>query len=318
MSIVAFASERLKVIIGVDTHKSVHVAVAISVLGARLGSAPFDADTAGYAALLEWARSFGDVIAVGIEGTGSYGAGLASFTRRQSVKVVECNQCDRRKRRRDGKSDTLGAETAARSVLAGTATAVPKHADGAAEMVREIKIAKDTAVKARSAAIITLKTIIVNAPAALREVLAVLGDRQLLETCAAMTPGAMIDTTASARHTLRALARRYHQLEAEVREHEAVLDQITATAVPTLRDAYGIGPDCAAEMMIVAGDNPDRITSEAAFAKLVGVCPIPRSREQNLTNYQLRVNHRPPLSSHFVAPAGLEPATKRLEVHRTT
>ena len=87
MSIIALAIERLKVIVGVDTHKSVHVAVAISVLGARLGSAPFDAYTAGYAALLEWARAFGDVIAVGIEGTGSYGAGLASFTRRQSIKV---------------------------------------------------------------------------------------------------------------------------------------------------------------------------------------------------------------------------------------
>ena len=166
MNSIALVVDGLKVVVGVDTHKSEHVAVAISTLGARLGSAPFPATTAGYQALVEWARSFGEARSVGIEGTGSYGAGLTSFVRRQGIKVVECNQSDRRKRRRDGKTDTLDAETAARSVLAGIATAVPKHADGSAdpkhadgsaEIVRQSNIAKDTAVKALSAAIITLK-----------------------------------------------------------------------------------------------------------------------------------------------------------------
>jgi transposase len=292
MSSMTRIDENRKVIVGVDTHKSTHVAFAISDLGTSLGTESFDANTAGYGALIEWSRSFGEVTAVGIEGTGSYGAGLESFIRRQGIKVVECNQCDRRKRRRDGKTDTLDAEVAARSVLAGTATAIPKHADGAAEMVREIKIAKDTAVKARSAAIITLKTLVVNAPAVLREQLSLLGDRDLIETCAAMIAGPLIDTDASIRYSLRALALRFLLLEQETNEHEKVLDLITADAVPTLRDAYGIGPDCAAEMMIVVGDNPDRIRSEAAFAKLVGVCPIPASSGVTNRHRLYRGGHR--------------------------
>lgn len=100
----------------------------------------------------------GTIEAFGIEGTGSYGVGLASFVRRNAVRVVEVSHCDRRKRRSAGKSDTIDAEAAARSVLAGIATALPKTADGAAEIVRQIKVARDTAVKARSAAIITLKS----------------------------------------------------------------------------------------------------------------------------------------------------------------
>jgi len=127
------------VIVGVDTHKHVHVAVAISPLGVRLADCSVSADRAGYTALVAWARSLGVVDAFGIEGTGSYGVGLASHVRRNAIKVVEVSHCDRRKRRNNGKSDTIDAEVAARSVLAGLATAVPKTADGAAEMVRQIK-----------------------------------------------------------------------------------------------------------------------------------------------------------------------------------
>jgi transposase len=165
----ALTSPATTVIIGVDTHKEVHVAVALDRLGARVGSCSATADRAGYAELVAWARTFGPIGAFGIEGTGSYGVGLASFVRRQAIRVIEVSHCDRRTRRNNGKSDTLDAETAARSVLAGIATAVPKTADGAAEMVRQIKVARDTAVKAKTAAIITLKTLIVNAPGELRE-----------------------------------------------------------------------------------------------------------------------------------------------------
>ena len=147
------------------------------------------ADRAGYAHLVAWARERGIVESFGMEGTGSYGAGLASFVRRHAIRVVEVNHCDRRKHRNNGKSDTIDAETAARSVLSGIATAVPKTADGASEMVRQIKIARDTTVKARSAAIITLKTLIVNAPGELREVLEPLTDRKLIDRCAALQSG---------------------------------------------------------------------------------------------------------------------------------
>jgi transposase len=289
---VALVDRSTWVIVGVDTHKHVHVAVAINLLGARLGTCSAPADRAGYTELLTWARTLGTLEAFGIEGTGSYGVGLASFVRRQAVRVVEVNHCDRRKRRNNGKSDTIDAETAARSVLAGIATAVPKTADGASEMVRQIKIARDTAVKARSAAIITLKTVIVNAPSELREVLEPLTDRKLIEGCATLEPGDLIDPTAAVQHALRALARRWLSLSVEIGTHDAVLDAITLIAAPGLREAFGIGPDSAAEMMIVAGDNPERIRSEAAFAKLCGACPIPASTGVTNRHRLFRGGHR--------------------------
>ena len=280
------------VIIGVDTHKYVHIAVAIDLVGARLGSCSASADRTGYAELVAWARALGAIGAFGIEGTGSYGVGLASFVRRQAIRVVEVSHCDRRKRRNNGKNDTIDAETAARSVLAGIATAVPKTADGAAEMVRQIKVARDTAVKARSAAMITLKTLIVNAPGDLREALEPLTDRPLIQRCARLLPGAIADTVASTKHALRALASRWLALSTEIDTPDQALDAITAAAAPTLRAAFGIGPDSAAEMMIVAGDNPTRVRSEAAFAKLCGACPIPASSGVTNRHRLFRGGHR--------------------------
>lgn len=280
------------VIVGVDTHKQTHVAVAINRLGARLGTCSAPADRAGYAALVDWARALGTVETFAIEGTGSYGVGLASFVRRAAIRVVEVNYCDRRRRRNRGKDDTLDAESAARSALAGTATAVPKSADGAAEMIRQLKIARDTAVKARSAALIALKTLLVNAPGALREALEPLGDRPLLARCAHLVPGPVTAPEAAVKHALRALAKRWRLLADEIAEHDALLDTLTAEAAPTLRAAFGIGPDAAAEMLIVAGDNPERIRSDAAFAKLCGACPIPASSGVTNRHRLFRGGHR--------------------------
>ena len=159
------------VIVGVDTHKHVHVAVAIDSWGIRLRDHAFVVDSGGYQALITWAETHGRIDAFGIEGTGSYGAGLARAVRRAGHRVVEVNRGDRRTRRAAGKSDTLDAEVAARSVLAGQSTAIPKTADGAVEMMRQLKITRDTAVKARTTAMNTLKQIIVHAPPALREAL---------------------------------------------------------------------------------------------------------------------------------------------------
>src|SRR4051812_38143191 len=195
-SIARSQSER-KVVIGVDTHKHLHVAVALDELGGRLGELTIGADSAGYAALASWAERLGRTRAFGIEGTGSYGAGLASFLRRRGHSVVEVDRGDRRGRRANGKSDTLDAEAAARAVLAGSAAAIPKSADGVCEMIRQVKIARDTAVKARTQALITLKCIVVNAPAELREQLAALADKALLDRCAGFRRGPIESTTAS-------------------------------------------------------------------------------------------------------------------------
>ena len=219
-----------EIVVGVDTHKHLHVAVALDELGARLGELTIGADRVGYAALACWSERLGRARAFGIEGTGSYGAGLASFLRRAGYKIVEVDRGDRRGRRSNGTSDTLDAEAAARAVLAGSAAAVPKSADGVCEMICQVKIARDTAVKARTQALITLKCIVVNAPAELREQLAPLPDKALLDRCAGFRRGPVESTTASAKHTLRALARGWLELAGEITEHDRVLDQLTRTA----------------------------------------------------------------------------------------
>jgi transposase len=279
-------------VVGVDTHTSAHVAVALTTLGARVAACRAPATQAGYAALLAWAAGLGPVAAFAVEGTGSYGAGLASYLRRHAMRVVEVSGVDRRKRRRDGKDDTLDAEAAARSLLAGTSTAVPKTADGVAEMVRQLKIARDTAVKARASAMIALKQLLVNAPPELRETLEPLTDAPLLERCVRLVPGELRTPAASVRHALRALARRCRLLSEEIATHDTALDALTAAVVPTLRAAFGIGVDVAAEMLIVAGDNPERIRSEAAFAKLCGACPIPASSGVTHRHRLFRGGHR--------------------------
>lgn len=280
MSMVAEAPAAAKLIVGVDTHKHLHVAVAIDSFGARLGSLTVAADRAGYAALEAWAVSLSPTPAFGIEGTGSYGAGLASHLRRCGHRVVEVNRGDRRTRRANGKSDTIDAELAARAVRSGQASAVPKTADGASEMLRQVKIARDTAVKSRMQAIIALKCLIVNTPPELRELLDPLADKKLIDRCASLRPGPIAAPLAAAKHALRSLARRWLDLAAEIAGHDRILDQLTRATNPTLRDGFGIGPDTAAEMLIVFGDNPDRIHSEAAFAKLCGTAPVPASSGQ--------------------------------------
>ena len=265
--------EARTVIVGVDTHKHVHVAVAIDTRGIRLGDQSFVADSGGYRALITWADTHGRIKAFGIEGTGSYGAGLA----RAGHRVVEVNRGDRHTRRAVGQSDTVDAESAARSVLAGQATATPQTGDGVVEMIRQLKIARDTAGKARTAAMVTLKQIGVNAPPHLRAALHALTDHRLLTRGAALRPGPLDTPTAAATHTLRALARRWLALAEEIATHDQHLTRLTTEAAPTLLEGFGVGAHTAAQMLIIFGDTPDRIRSEAACATLGGACPIPAS-----------------------------------------
>lgn len=281
-----------RVIIGVDTHKYVHVALAIDELGASLASRSFVADSSGYTELIDWALAFGGKATFGIEGTGSYGAGLASAVRRRDIGTIEVVRTDRRDRPLRGKSDTIDAENAARAVLAGQATAIPKTADGAVEMIRQVKVAKDIAVKARTAAMISLKQVIVNAPSELREELQPLSKMALINRCAGLRPGQVTTILASSKYTLRAIARRWQQLNEEITAHEKVLAQLTAQTAPDLSARFAVGPDTAAEMLIVAGDNPDRVHSEPAFAKLCGVAPIPASSGMTTRHRLNRGGHR--------------------------
>jgi transposase len=261
-----------KVVVGVNTHKYVHTAAVVDVVGGLQASISIAADRGGYEQLITWAAGYGHVLGFGVEGTGSYGAGLASHLRRHGHKVVEVNRPDRRVRRQRGKSDPIDAENAARAVLAGTATATPKNAEGTVEMIRHTKIARDTAVKARTQAMVTLKALLVTVPDELREQLTGLSKMALLERCAGLRPGPMSSTVASAKRALRALARRWLDLDQEIKEHDILLEQLTTQQAPELVNTFGIGADTAAEVLIVVGDNPERIHSQAAFVGvLIGV-----------------------------------------------
>jgi hypothetical protein len=304
---------RRRVVIGVDTHKYLHVAVALDDIGGRLGTRSFPADTDGYAQLLDWAATFGArALVFAIEGTGSYGAGLTSAVRRRDIGVVEVLRTDRRDRRLRGKSDTLDAENAARAALAGNATSVPKSNDGVVEMIRQIKVAKDVAVKARTAAMITLKAVLVTAAPDLREQLQPLSKMALIDRCAGLRPGTVATVTAATKHTLRSIARRWQHLNEEIKTHEALLAELTSQLVPQLVAAFGVGADTAAEMLIVAGDNIDRVRSEPARARLCGVAPIPAS--SGMTN-----RHRLNRGGHRQANAALYRAViVRMQHHEPT
>ena len=282
-----------EIIIGIDTHKEAHAAVAINGLGARLGAMTLLASSRGYHEMESWAQSLGPVRAFGIEGTGSYGAGLARFLQERGHNVIEVNRPNRQIRHQHGKNDPLDAENAARAVLSGQARAAPKSGTSSVEMIRHLKVARDTAVKSRTQAMVTLKTIIVNAPAALRESLdGLTGKMTLIRHLAALRPGAMTSPTASAKATLRALARRWLMLDAEIKSHDANLDALTTACAPTLKEAHGMSTGTAAEMLILVGDNPERIRSEAAFAKLCGACPIPASSGKTSRHRLNRGGHR--------------------------
>ncbi|QNI06580.1 IS110 family transposase [Mycobacterium kubicae] len=281
-----------RVVVGVDTHKDVHAAAVVDVGGALLATASFGADREGYRALIEWAAQFGTVLRFGIEGTGSYGRGLASAVRRHGHEVIEVARPNRQDRHRRGKSDLFDAENAARAVLAGQAEAIPKTADGAVEMIRHLKVAKDAAVKARTAAMQSLKAVLITAPAELRETLQPLPDTALLRRCAALRPGQLTSVTAAAKYSLRAIAQRWHNLHAEITAHEQLLGRLVDQLAPRLTATIGIGPDNASQLLLALGDNPARLHSEAAFAKLCGVCPIPASSGKTVRYRLNRAGHR--------------------------
>jgi len=278
--------EPARVIVGVDTHKDEHVAVAIDQLGVRLGEHRIPTTPAGYRNLDRWAGGLGGVVAFGVEGTGSYGAGLSRFLAQCDRRVIEVSRPDRSLRRRLGKSDSIDAESAARSVLAGTATGTPKSGAGNVEMIRALSIARGSAVKARKQASNQINSLVVTAHAGLRDLLIGLSTGRLVKRCSSFRPGKVTTPVSAAKFTLRSLARRCQNLTAEVRMLDAELKRLTEETAPGLTGAYCIGPNTAAALLITAGDNPERMKSEAAFAALCGVSPVPASSGKT-TRYRL-------------------------------
>jgi transposase len=270
------------VILGVDTHLDLHVGVAVDHLGRRLGKASVPTTAKGYEELLRWAEGFGPVGRVGIEGTSSYGAGLARHLAAKGIEVLEVERPERQRRgsRRNlqKKSDPSDAEAAARAVLAGEASGVPKSADGTVEMIRTLRSVRRSAIKARTQAANQLQSLRLTAPEELRHRLRGLSTKELVSVAARFRLGdAPRDVPAATRFALRSVARRYEALSEEIAELEALIDLLVAQAAPELLSLPGIGTDNAATLLIVAGDNPRRLGSEASFASLCGVSPIEAS-----------------------------------------
>ena len=263
---------------GVDTHLDVHVAAALDPLGTLLGSEPFATTPAGYKQLLGWLEGFGDVGKIGIEGTGSYGAGLARFLRRRGVEVIEVDRQNRQARHRSGKSDPLDAIEAARAALGGRAKGHAKSKDGAVEAIRVLVIAKRSARQARVKALTQMRHLTVPAPDQLRCRLKGLTVPTLVAEGVKLRPGRSTDPVTSAtKASISSLAHRIQSLEREIDELDELLAPLLAVTAPDLLALFGVGPDTAAALLVTAGDNPERLRSEAAWAHLCGVSPLQAS-----------------------------------------
>ena len=278
------AGSQREVIGGVDTHKDTHTAAVIDTAGRLLGSRCFAATGAGYAALLAWLATFGRLVLVGVEGTGVYGAGLAEHLQRAGVALVEVDRPDRKSRRFTGKSDPLDAEAAARAALGRVRTGQPKQRGGPVDALRTLRVARRSAMQHRGDVIRQLKALVVTAPEQLRAQLRALPDTALIRTCAALRPAvgdpldlAVAEPTIAAKVSLRTLARRWQQLTDEISDLDALILPLVAALNPDLLARHSIGPDTAGQLLVTAGNNPDRLHSEAATAALTGTCPVPAS-----------------------------------------
>jgi transposase len=277
MTSVSMPQANDRVIVGVDTHADLHVAVALDPIGRVLGQLELVTAPPGYGQLLGWAHGFAPEVTFGIEGTGSYGAGLARYLADAGCSVIEVSRPNRQLRRLRGKSDPIDAEAAARSVLAGQASCVPKADQAQVGMIGTLRIARRSALKMRTQAVNQMRAVVVTAPEALRHQLRDLPTARLAAISVALRPGAVTTPAAATKLTLRCLATRYQALTSELQVLDAELARLTLEVAPALCELKGVGPDVAGALLVAAGDNPERLRSEAAFASLCGVSPVPAS-----------------------------------------
>jgi len=265
---------------GVDTHLDLNVAAALDPVGGLLEVAEFPATAAGHRRLLGWLAGFGPVTRVGVEGTGSYGAGLARYLRTAGVEVVEVDRPNRQARRRAGKSDPLDAIEAARAALSGRASGAAKTRDGNVEAIRALVVAKRSARSTKIATLNQIRHLSFTAPEQLRERLKGVSRQQLAARAAALRPSQRegADPVMTATKTaIRLLGRRVLALDEEKARIDALLSGLVIQTAPELLTLHGVGIDTAATLLVTAGDNPGRLRSEAAWAHLCGTAPIPAS-----------------------------------------
>jgi transposase len=281
-----------RVVVGVDTHLNTHTAVALDGIGRSLDCLTIGSNSSGYRRLLEWALSLGEVVSFAVEGTGSYGAGLARYLSSNGHQVIEVDRPNRKLRRGKGKSDPLDAEQAARQFLAGFANAQPKSQVAEAEMLRTLKVARNTAVKSSTQAKNSIKALVMTAPDQLRQQLNGLSNAELIRTCAGFRPAGCDCVEAATKTALRSLARRAKNLALEISQLSVEIDRLANQAAPELLELFGVGSEVASTLLVAVGDNVDRLTSESAFASLCGVSPIPASSGKTSRHRLNRAGHR--------------------------
>lgn len=276
------------VTVGVDTHGDVHVAAAFtSDLGRPLGHLAIPTTPLGYRRLLRWARRLGRPVQFGVEGTGSFGAGLTRFLRAEGCTVIEVNRPNRQTRRSRGKSDPVDAEAAARAVLSGEATVIAKENQALVGMICALRVARRSAMKMRTQISNQMHALLVTAPAELRERLRLLSGDQLIVAAATLRPGAITTPMAATKLALKGLALRHQLLSEEVMTLDVELSRLTEKAAPALCELIGVGPDVAGALLVAAGDNPSRFRSEGSFANLCGVAPLPASSGKTTNRHRL-------------------------------
>jgi transposase len=257
---------------GVDTHLDLNVAAALDPIGGLLAVAEFPATSGGHRRLLDWLAGFGPVRRVGVEGTGSYGAGLARYLRAAGVEVVEVDRPNRQARRRAGKSDPLDAIEAARAALSGRACGAAKTRDGNVEAIRALVVAKRSARSVKIKTLNQIRHLSYTAPDQLRERLKGVSRQQLAARAAALRPsqreGADPVMTAT-KAALRILGRRVLALDEEKARIDALLSGLVTQTAPQPLTLHGVGIDTAATLLVTAGDNPGRLRSEASSAATV-------------------------------------------------
>lgn len=267
---------------GIDTHKQTHTAAVLASDGRVLGTATFPATADGYAAVLGWLQQHGSVARVGVEQTGSYGAGVGRWLVRHRITVVEVTGPDRRTRRSDGKDDTLDAIAAAEAARIGQRVQPAKDRDGAVEALRSLRVARSSAVRMRRQAQQQLQMLLVSAPDSVREPLRGYRRMTLVRRCTELTPDASnaADPATAVELALRSLATRVVYLTGEIATLDTLIKPLVTSLAGPLLELPGVGIETAAQLLITAGENPARLRSEASFAKLCGAAPLPASSGQ--------------------------------------
>jgi transposase len=262
---------------GVDTHLEVHVAAALDERGGLLGTASFATTPAGYRELVEWFASLGTVVLIGVEGTGSYGAGLTRHLQDLGIAVVEVDRPNRQRRRRQGKSDTHDAISAARAAFAGDALGAPKVRDGNVEAIRVLRLARSSAKRDRTRALNQMRALVTTAPDELRSQLRGLSISRLVRAAAGFRPAGRTDVTNANRVALKSLARRVLELDNEIAMLDELITPLVVETAPAMLARIGVGTDTAGALLVAAGENASRIRNERSFARLCGAAPLDAS-----------------------------------------